>query len=171
MADWVSISEISEQLNIAENTARRYANLFKEFLIDKRFGRTTKYSVDAIKTIHRISSLYQKNFNTQEIHQILREEIPLTITVESENSTIILPPHDLMAQLNKALQQIAIATEQIASQEQFRQQQITINQTLDLKIKEQEAYIKNSLEKRDEQLMQSLREMMEKRKRKWWKFK
>jgi DNA-binding transcriptional MerR regulator len=171
---WISISEIAIELHIPENTARRYANLFKDYLIDKTFGRTTKYSESALDTVRSISNMYQKGLSTQEIKQQLDTSHPKNYEIEPQNQvTTTIPPQELMNKLNDALQQIASSTEQIAKFEEHRLKQDELNRAMIEKMAQQQEYIANSIQTRDEMLMKTIREIMNMKTKstkrwKWW---
>ncbi len=74
MEGWLLISELAEELNIPENTVRRYAGLFKDFMPCKKTGRATRYAPEALEILTRISELYNKGFDTESVHNTLESE-------------------------------------------------------------------------------------------------
>ncbi len=71
---WFLISELAEELNIPENTVRRYAGLFKDFMPCKKIGRATRYAPEALDILTRISELYNKGYDTEGVHSMLESE-------------------------------------------------------------------------------------------------
>jgi DNA-binding transcriptional MerR regulator len=85
--EWVSIIELAEKTGIAENTARRYVKRFKKFFPNKNFGQTTKYPPDVAKMLLKISSMYYRKLNTQEILEILNKEEIQTLERDYNETT------------------------------------------------------------------------------------
>lgn len=165
--EWLSISEIAVRLGLAENTARRYSNLFNDFLQDRKFGRTTKYTIEAVDVISRIAGLYNQGLSTEEVRNKLKNEMPQVVDVvaQKQGKTAALSSYELLKQM----------AEEQAKQ---REEQEAFNQALLKRLDQQQEYIEQSLKRRDEQLMQVLKETQEdkqqiaaaKEKRKWWRF-
>lgn len=143
MEEWIAIAEIAKRLNLAENTARRYTHLFSEFLKERKFGRTTKYTLDAIEVISQISVLYGQGLTTEEIKRKLLNELPQIVEIHEEERQVSAAS----ASSYEMLQQIM--AEQIEQKE--------FNKRLLEKLAEQQRYIEQSLERRDSDLMQTLR--------------
>ncbi len=85
-----SIAEISKETGIHENTLRKYARDFQEYLpCQLRQGRK-KYTSDIVKVFKKIYDLYQKRYSTSEIRNILALDAPIKQETESEDTVIAL---------------------------------------------------------------------------------
>lgn len=141
--DWISIAEIAKRLNVAENTARRYTHLFSEFLKERKFGRTTKYTLDAIEVISQISVLYSQGLTTEEIKRKLHNEFPQIVEIDEEERQLSISSASSYEMLKQ------IMADQV--------EQKNFNILLLEKLAEQQQYIEQSIEKRDAELTQTLR--------------
>jgi len=74
MENWMLLGELAKNSNISDSTARRYANIFSEYIQSKSFGRITKYPPDSAAVFCRVAELYQEGRNTIEILEILPGE-------------------------------------------------------------------------------------------------
>ncbi len=168
MEKWLSIVEISRYLGLAENTARRYANLFDEYLKSRKFGRAIKYTEESLQVIGRVAALYQEGLGTEEIRSRLKDEFPVTINVNGEEADLLAPAHPATAE--------RLAAEFNEQLELMRQQQDAFNRALLDRLEQQQRYIEESVKVRDEQIMTVLREIQEGKKalaaaeqqKRWW---
>lgn len=160
MERWLLISELSEKTGIPESTVRRYTNNFKSYFRYDNKGRGKKFSPDAIDVLNRISSLYNDGFQAKEIEELLAKDF--AFTVEDDNTSTTQPP-----------------VKSIERQfEEFRQQQEAFNHELLQELEKHQKYIKESINRRDQELTNAINEMQETRKqlsatqkkRKWWMF-
>lgn len=151
--EWLSIAEIADKLGLAENTARRYSHLFNDFLQDQKFGRTTKYTAEAIEVISRIAGLYNQGFSTEEIKRKLQDDMPqvVDVVVTKQEQSAGLSSYELLKKV-------------VEEQGKQKEQQEAFNKALLERLDRQTEYIEQSLKKRDEQLMQVLRENQETKK-------
>lgn len=171
MDSWLSIAEISKNLGLAENTARRYANLFSDYLVDRRFGRAIKYKSDSINVLGRVAALYQDGLGTDEIREKIHEEFPAHIDHEDEaQSGRSVPALIQESHLQETISQL---TEQMNA---MKENQEHFNRELLKRLDDQHRYIENSIKRRDEQLTTALREIQENKKqlaagqeKKWWR--
>lgn len=145
-------AEIAEKCQIPENTVRRYCKNFKEYIPSKKYGRATRYSADSINILQNISALYSKGHTTLEIQDLLRGQYPQTVELEEKNLPV------------GTIQQIATALDKLASQEK------EINE-LKQKVQKMEEYQTETLDKRDQRLMETMRKMIDEKgdKLPWWK--
>ena len=90
---WLLISQIAEQLDIPENTARRHAKNFKEYLPSKTTGRVTRYSPEACGILARISELYNSGLTTQEVYDHIQGTCSREITVQQEQGGQLVDPY------------------------------------------------------------------------------
>lgn len=172
--EWLTVTELANRLGLAENTARRYAKLFDEYISSRKYGRTIKYDPEAIKVMDSVSRLYKEGLGTQEIQERLRGVYPLHVDVQQETDKDRLPatPTAIPEVVTELKEAIARMTEQMDRQEAF-------NKELLQHLQEREQYIDLSLRTRDEKLMDTLREIKEYRlqiaaaeqkKKSWWKW-
>ncbi|MBO8183423.1 MAG: MerR family transcriptional regulator [Archaeoglobus sp.] len=196
MEEYLKIADVAKQVGIPETTARRYAELFKEYLHHKTFGRTKKYKPEAVQIMQKISGLYQEGKTTEEIREILGYELPQVVDAVEEKKypdTATLPPHAFLsmmvmqAQENqqlkeylyeqaKTIQRLQETVEQMNSQlakiEQTSQQD-TIK-TLNTQISSLEKRLEETYSKRAKELEDKLNDIRlkleERKKRPWWKF-
>lgn len=164
--EWLSIAEVAKRLGLAENTARRYTHLFKEYITSKQTGRTMKYDPEAMEILANISRLYQEGLSTQEIQERLSSTYALNIEVTSDEVA------NAAVTIAEIRQTMAAMAEHIKHQEQF-------NSDLLKRLEERDAYIEMSIRDRDEKLMEALRELREGRlltaaseeiPKPWWKW-
>ena len=87
MGNWVLLGELAKMSQVSDSTARRYANIFKDYLHSKSFGRITKYQPESAAIFRRVAELYQEGRNTIEILDLLPQEFPRL----SENEATIPP--------------------------------------------------------------------------------
>ena len=180
-----TVSEIAKETRIPENTVRRYTQVFEQFLTSRRSGRALVYDDQSVTTIRRISELYGSGHSTRDIEAKLAETIVPQYkadVVECDEELKIdlqqLPPQlplQLMAMFNQfeTLKEQMAAT-QTALEEKDSQIQ-NLNDTLQKMDQEQKIAVNElyqSINKRDEVLMQTVRTMMREQKersRPWWK--
>lgn len=153
--EWLTIADVSKRVGLAENTARRYAHLFGEYIKSRQFGRATKYAPEALEVMADISQLYQGGLSTQEIQERLRGAHALTVDIPIGQE---VKPHPVVEELRQAVQQLTAHAER---QEEFNRQLL------------------ERLEDRDEKLREALREIRESRltiaaaeeyKKRWWEW-
>ncbi|MFS0621776.1 MerR family transcriptional regulator [Priestia megaterium] len=160
MKEWLTIKELSEKTGIPDPTIRRYIDKFGNFFTYKGGSRSKRYEEVAVKILIRIKSLYGDGYETDRIDSILRREFAVTISddgmTKDENTaaTPTLATGEDILEIKKALEE----------QREFNRQQQEFNKTLIEKLNHQEAYIKESLQKRDKQFMEHIRDMQEERK-------
>src|SRR5690625_4912596 len=119
-----------------------------------------KYHPDSVTILKRIYSLYNEDYETPEIQKLLDMEFAITVE-EQKDETTIQPPSVILER----------------EFEEFKQQQQEFNKQLLKQLQEQQKYIKNSIESRDQKLMQALNEIQETKKqiamteeKRWWEF-
>ncbi len=159
MDKMLSVSELSEITEIPESTVRRYLNKFDSYFRCDARGKGKKYHPDSIEVLKRIAGLYGEGYQAHEIETILATQFPFTVT--DLQDTITQPPA-------KSIEQ---------QFEEFKAEQAEFNRKLLEEIQRQQQYIKDSLERRDQQLLESLKKGQENKKeahaaeaKKWWEF-
>ncbi|WP_170270560.1 MerR family transcriptional regulator [Heliorestis acidaminivorans] len=96
---WYLIKEIANLTGIAENTLRRYADLFGEFFIVKKYGRSTKYNENSIELFRNIFSMYEEGYSTEEIREKLTKENMQILDMQSNSHEITTVPQQLVSTL------------------------------------------------------------------------
>ncbi|GBF33547.1 hypothetical protein DCCM_2649 [Desulfocucumis palustris] len=115
---WLSLNETARLAGLPEFTARRYANLFDDYLPSQIFGRQKKYLPEAVQILTRIESLYQEGFDTGEICDALSREIYLGIITQDgkllSTSEAIAVMGKVIAEHSRVLQKLAAIMEKMA---------------------------------------------------------
>lgn len=163
MDTWLSISQLSEVTEIPETTVRRYTNKFQAFFRYEKRGRGKKFHPDSIEVIKRIALLYEQDYEAEEIEKILAQDFPITVSDDDQSTTNQPPVKSIEQQFDE-----------------FKEQQEDFNEKLLEHLQEQQDYINKSIDRRDQELMQTLKEMQETKKllieqqkttkKKWWQF-
>lgn len=160
MNEWLSISQLSAVTGIPETTVRRYTNKFMKYFRYEKRSRGKKFHPSSVELLNRIASLYASDYEAVEIERLLERDFPMTID-DNQEPTIQPPVKSIEQQFNE-----------------FREQQEDFNKQLLQQITQQQEYIKNSLEKRDRELTETMNKMLESKKeivstqesKKWWRF-
>jgi len=154
--EWFSINELAARTNIPDTTVRRYIGKFSDFFLAKGGTRSKKYEDSAVKILIRIKDLYDSGFETEAIESTLRTEFSTVVVVGEDGETVEEKPSAPMHTLATAddINEIKAA---LKRQEEF-------NKLLFEKLNQQDTYIKESLQKRDQMLMDSLRSVQEEKK-------
>jgi DNA-binding transcriptional MerR regulator len=141
--EWLSVSEVSEKVNIPVETIRRYIRSHNVHLKVKRLHKKYYLHDEALTVIERIRGLYADGKNVEEVEEALSlDGIPMTLTVENSGDERVTVH---VADELKAIRQ------QLEEQKQF-------NIKLIEELKNQRDFIELSIEKRDRQLMEVLKE-------------
>ncbi|MEH7169775.1 MerR family transcriptional regulator [Priestia megaterium] len=160
MKEWLTIKELSEKTGIPDPTIRRYIDKFGDFFTYKGGARSKRYEDVAVKILIRIKGLYGDGYETDGIDDILRREFAVTISDDNvtkddnNTATLTLATGEDILEIKKSLEE----------QKEFNRQQQEFNKALIEKLNHQEAYIRESLQKRDTQFMEHIRNMQEERK-------
>lgn len=138
---WHTVAEAGESLGIPTGTIRRYLRTHGQHLKARKYHKKYQIHDDSIQTIQMIRDLYGKGKSQDEIDRILDQKgITRTITVEPiEDDRLDL----IMDKLDKQDQMMAMMAEQIQKQNE---------------------YIKQSIDARDQRLIEAIRESLEARK-------
>lgn len=125
--EWLSVAEISSITNIPENTIRRYSKVYSRHFRAKQYGKTKKYSSDAVELVKAIYSYYQAGTNTDEIREILQGQHSQVLDVQEE-------PHHKPITTLQLQQEVANFTQIVASmgEKMGEQQEDTIRQLMEI---------------------------------------
>lgn len=147
--EWITVSEVSEKVNIPVETIRRYIRSHSIHLRVKKQGKKYLIHNDCITAIKQIRTFYDRGMNVDEVEQNLSDSgIPMTITIKNNNDeSMTVHVADELKEIKQALRE----------QKEF-------NKSLLEQMKQQQEYIKESLEKRDKLLMESLNNALETKK-------
>lgn len=148
MEGWLSIGQIAKKTKIPETTLRRYAATFEDYLESEKRGRGVKYSPRAQELIVQISSLYDLGYGTTEIEASLRGQYPQTLDITEKNSGGIVEVSAIWELLKEQKSEI----------EKLRKE-----------LEETKSHIANTIEERDQKLVETMRLMLDEKKRPWWK--
>ena len=160
MDKWLSVSQLSKKTSIPETTLRRYVRDFSEYFRIEKIGRGIKCHPDSIIVLKKIYSLYNENYETLEIKNILGQDFP--INVEDPDD-----PKD-----SNSLLSVSLGKEL----SEFKKEQQEFNKQLLEQLQKQQNYIEKSIKARDKKLMDTLNEIRETKKlevenrKKWWEF-
>jgi DNA-binding transcriptional MerR regulator len=141
--EWLTVSEVSGKLNIPVETIRRYIRSHSVHLKVKKQGKKYLLHNDSMTVIKQIRSLYDRSMNVDEVEENLSASgFPMTITVKNNDDEA------MTVRVADELQEIKLALDE---QKDFN------NKLLD-KLNKQNEYINQSLETRDQRLMEAIRE-------------
>ena len=135
MGDWFSVTQLSKTLGIPETTTRRYLNNFEEFFRYEQIGRGKKYHPDAVEVLQKIATLYGSDRETEEIKVILADEYAFSITEDNQHITTHPPTYNVAGKLDE-----------------FQKRQEDFNKELLKQLYEQQNYIQDLTEKRQQEL-------------------
>ena len=150
MSEWYTINELADKTGIPDSTIRRYIAKFSDFFVVKGGTRSKRYEDTSVKVLLRIKDLYDKGYETEQTHNALLKDFPRIIDEELTEESSSLPA-------------LATADDIAEIKQMLKAQQEFSNRLLD-RLAKQEEYIKDSLERRDKALLQSITDSMENRK-------
>lgn len=146
--EWLSVSEVSEKVNIPVETIRRYIRSHNVHLKVKKLHKKYYLHDEALTVVEQIRGLYAEGKNVEEVEEILSlKGVPMTLTVKNEDDERVT---------------VHVADELKAIRQQLKEQN-QFNIKLLEELKNQRDYIENSIEKRDRQLMELLKESQQAR--------
>lgn len=151
--EWITVSEMSEKINIPTESLRRYIRSHNVHLKVKKVSKKYYLHDDCVTVIQRIRALYNEGKTVEEVEETLSKVgIPMTLTVEDNNDDRMVTVH--IADELKAIRS------QLTDQNEF-------NKMLIEELRNQKEYIEQSIERRDRQLMEVLKESQEVRKQQY----
>ena len=86
--DLLTLSEIADQLDLPESTARYYKKKFKEFIPAVGEGRQMRYKPEAVEVLRMIAEGMNRNLNATEIAERLSTEFATNIDFRNQPQTI-----------------------------------------------------------------------------------
>ncbi|WP_226701408.1 MerR family transcriptional regulator [Priestia aryabhattai] len=150
MTKWLSVKELSEETNIPTSTIRRYIDKFQYFFIQKEDHRPKQYEAAAATVLLKIKQLYDEGCQAEEINEALQQEFSLT-TSEDQAAVSLEEAEDKEDTENTA---------EAADQPEVDDQQPTPPEQPVQPSPQQEPDTKQILQKKDKQLIQSLRKSL-----------
>lgn len=157
---YLTIAEIASLADIPNSTCRRYLTAFESFFMVKGGSRLKKYDMSAVDVLKRIKQLYDEGQDTNEIYNVLANDFPLVTNVEEQQENQqeqVMPSTSLSVVTSDELEGIQKALEEqrvfnLALIEELKEQRQLIEK--------KDRYIEQSLERRDKELVESLRSSM-----------
>ncbi|MFB8427028.1 MerR family transcriptional regulator [Priestia megaterium] len=150
MSKWYTINELEEKTSIPHQTIRRYIDRHSQHFNIKRKYKSYLLSEDAVEVIHQIRTLYGKGMNAEQVDEELNTSgLPIEYVINDEKSMITMG--SAFENMQESLQALH---EKHEKQEEFNRQLID-------SLQKQEKYIQNSIDRRDKQLTESIREQQD----------
>ena len=146
--EWMTVSEVSEKINVPVETVRRYLRQFSLYLKVKKMHKKYLIHDDSLTVLETIRQLYAEGKNAEEIENILATSgATMTFTVKDDDDEwMTVNVANELKDIKKSLEE----------QKQFNKQLLE-------QIQKQNEYINKRLEERDKLLMESLRQSLEQR--------
>ncbi|MGG3450296.1 DUF3967 domain-containing protein [Domibacillus aminovorans] len=163
MSEWITVVEMSEKTNIRQETLKRYMSMHKHLLRMKKEHGTYQLHEDCYDVLTKIRELYKQGKTNKDVDKLLTSSgIPMTIDVVSESGEIVSADmSEVVSNIKAALEEQKQAS---AKQKDFNEILLNLLETQSEKFDARRKYIKDSVNRRDEQLMASLRASQEAKK-------
>lgn len=150
------IGEVSELIKIPHQTVRRYISKHGHHLSTKKQGKSVLVAEESLETLKIIKSLYDDGKVTEEVDSHLASNgVPMTITVPDESEKMVRV--DLREVLVQQQSQIESLHEKLEEQIKVNHEQSEINKQVLEEVKSSKEWQR----KRDENLMEVMRELLE----------
>lgn len=169
MDEWLSINQIQEQTGIPERTVRRYLSRYREQLRLKTHNRSYLVDPNMLPLLQEIRDLYAEGNSHQMVLEAIQERLSSTGSVVHLDAEMEVPgaasgsavlghaevsETDLRNALDGLRDELETIRSQLASEAEARTQ---AEEARDLYIL-----------KRDEQLVATMRQLLNDRKKPWW---
>lgn len=156
--DWLSVADVNEKIGIPVETIRRYIRSHGVHLRIKKIHKRYLIHSDSLTVFEQIRGLYADGKNIEEVEQALTNKgFPMTVNVQLDNET-----NDSMT-VNVADELLELK-QMLTEQQKVNEQQIAFNKQLLQELEQQKQLLKESFEKQDQKLIQTLRQGLEVRK-------
>lgn len=189
----LTIAELAKQLQIPESTIRYYRDRFIEYIPYVGDGRHRRYRPETADLLRFIAEGFNRNLTAMEIEEGLRLMAVRNIEVEEEtavttaaaqqqsNQQGISVQVEVGEQFQELMKQTQVAMQIMVQQkEEIMELRKAVAELRNHQDKQKE-YIDHRLEKRDGELVNTMKEIMEMKKqvaafeeqkaqKKWWKF-
>ena len=159
MKEWYSITELAEKTEIPEPTVRRYITKFQPYFISKGGSRAKKYDSSAIDILKRVKKLFDAGYETTGVAEVIKHEFPVIMSdkekagMDKKPNLPTLATAEDVAELKQTLAEV---NQKLSNQEEF-------NALLIQRLADNERFIKESLENRDQLLIEKLSQEEEKK--------
>lgn len=161
----LTIQEIGRQLNIPESTLRYWRDRYEEYIPSVGEGRKKRYKQEAVLVFQRIAELSAEKLTAEDIAERLSLEFSSELTIRDTNSQNVATTLDLYA-FQRILENLVINQAKMNEilQENFnlKSQIQEINNRMDQQEK--------LAQERDAKLMETIRELQQRKEKKWWRF-
>ena len=147
MKEWLNIMELAEKTKIPDTTIRRYITKFSQFFLHRGGTRSRRYESSAAEVLLRIKDLYEGGYESEEVANALGKEFPVVVDGEPAEKK----PEKADMTANITAEDVAEIKHALAEQKEF-------NKLLIQRLADQDRFIKESLEQRDQLLLERLSE-------------
>ena len=135
VTDGLALRELAEATGLPESTARRYAQLFAEFLEAEGEGRDRRWPPSAVVVLQRIAALYHEGHTTEGVRRQLavstpggHDPAPRAATEElALLTTLVEQQAALLAEVTRQRADLVAIQQRLAALEQ---RQVTLTNTL-----------------------------------------
>lgn len=153
MNGYLNINELAEKTGIPDTSVRRYIAKFPHFFKYKGGTRSRRYEEKGVKILIRIKALYDSGYETDQADEILMREFPMIIDGDKVEEKSVIP---YMATADDVAEIVRRETEPL---KKALEEQMNFNKVLLEKLEQQQ----NSLDKRDKLLLESIKEIQERK--------
>lgn len=161
--EFFSINEIENKTKIPHQTIRRYMKIHGHYLVMKKNHKSLLIHENSIITLNHIRSLYSDGKNSKQVDDYLSNK-GFALHLDNENKHDLNHEHmknGVPDTLLEFKQDMVSLHEKMNDQQKFNQLLLEKIIEQNEKIEFQQKYIDERLIKRDEVLLNSLREVME----------
>jgi DNA-binding transcriptional MerR regulator len=173
---WFTVSQVEEKTGIPHQTIRRYIKIHGHHLNLKKQHKSYLFNEKSIKVILQIRSLYSEGLNSDQVDDALsRSGVPLTVSVSDGDEQVNVNLAETLLELKR---DVNLLHEQLREQQEINKALVHQLAEQNEQMKKQQQYLDEKLSRRDEALLQSLRQLQETKrliaagenKKKWWQF-
>ncbi|WP_369355890.1 hypothetical protein [Lysinibacillus capsici] len=103
--NYLTLKQLIEVVDIPENSCKRYLQEHEDFLNYKKVHNRYMIHVSAVETLKIIRKLYGEGLKKEAVDEHLRGAgVPVTITMDSEDSTALVSVNEELQELKKMMQ-------------------------------------------------------------------
>jgi DNA-binding transcriptional MerR regulator len=172
MKNLMTIAEIAKELNIPESTARYYRDSFINYIPSVGEGRKKRYRPETAEVLRFIAEGFKRKLTATEIETGLSQMFPRNLDIEQPTAITTAAAqqqsenelNQYAFQLQNALEQMGKTMKIIADQKEEIAELRKYVADVEKKQRDQQEYIDNKLEERDQKLMAAIRENQEAKK-------
>lgn len=85
-AEWMTVSEAAEKLQIPNDSLRRYLRIHGDWLKIRKDGRSYRIHSECLDLLRKIREAYEDNRSSDDINEILSQTQPITVQVTDERT-------------------------------------------------------------------------------------